>query len=112
MVGEFLRLLNQGRLRDVRLGRGRRTSERAVGDAARPGEVDGAPPSVRGPVQDEVGRRPEGAPVRPPFARHTGTVLRTHRPCGASGVTGDVRAPDRPDKRMVGGERDAAGCSA
>ncbi|MFJ8650064.1 hypothetical protein ACIRNI_28615 [Streptomyces sp. NPDC093546] len=36
----------------------------------------------------------------------------THRPCGASGVTGDVRAPDRPDKRMAGGERDAAGYSA
>lgn len=46
-----------------------------------------------------------------PFARHVGTVLRTHRPCGGSGVTGDVRAPDRPDKRMVGGEGDAAGCS-
>lgn len=41
-----------------------------------------------------------------------GTVLRTHRPSGASGVTADVRAHDRPDKRMVGGERDAAGCSA
>ena len=48
----------------------------------------------------------------PPFARHAGTVVRTHRPCGASGVTGDVRAPDRADKRMAGGERDAAGCSA
>ncbi len=41
-----------------------------------------------------------------------GTVLRIHRPSGASGVTADVRAPDRPDKRMVGAERDAAGCSA
>ncbi len=111
-VGWFLRLLNQGRLRDVRLGRGRRTSESAVGDAGRPGEVDGVPPSVRSPVQDEAGRRPEGAPVRPPFARHAGTVLRTHRPSGASGVTADVRAPNRPDKRMVGGERDAAGYSA
>jgi hypothetical protein len=29
-----------------------------------------------------------------------------------AGVTADVRAPKRPDKRMVGGERDAAGCSA
>ncbi|MFF3897649.1 transposase family protein [Streptomyces sp. NPDC001812] len=92
-VGEFRHLPNQGRLRDVRLGPGRRTGERAVGDAGRPGEVDGAPPSVRGPVRDEAGRRPEGAPVRPPFARPVGTVLRTHRPCGASGVTGDVRAP-------------------
>ena len=41
-----------------------------------------------------------------------GTVLRTHRPSGASGVTADVRARNRPDKRMVGGERHAAGCSA
>jgi len=55
--------------------------------------ADGVSPSVRDPVQDEAGRRPEGAPVRPSFARHAGTVLRTHRPCGASGVTGDVRAP-------------------
>ncbi|AXE76388.1 hypothetical protein C5746_04885 [Streptomyces atratus] len=35
-VGEFLRLLNQGRLRDVRLGRGRRTGERAAAMPAGP----------------------------------------------------------------------------
>ncbi|MFE9127341.1 hypothetical protein ACFYOF_18310 [Streptomyces sp. NPDC007148] len=31
---------------------------------------------------------------------------------GASGATGDVRAPDRPDNRMAGCEGNAAGCSA
>lgn len=110
-VGEFLRLLNQGRLRDIRLGRGRRTSENAVGDAGRPGEVDGVPPSVRGPVTDEAGRRPKGAPVRPSFARHAGTELPTSPPMRRVRHHADV-AP--PTVRINGwwGERDAAGCSA
>lgn len=92
-VGEFLRLLNQGRLRDVRLGRGRRTSENAVGDAGRPGEVDGVPPSVRGPVTDEAGRRPKGAPVRPSFARQAGTELPTSPPMRRVRHHADVAPP-------------------
>jgi hypothetical protein len=90
----FISLLHQDRLRDVRPGRGRGIGERALGDVGRPREVDGVPPSVRGPVRDEAGRRPEGAPVRPPSASHAGTVLLTHRPSGASGVTAEVRTPN------------------
>ncbi|MEV8626436.1 hypothetical protein [Streptomyces sp. NPDC051079] len=34
-AGEVFRLLEEGRLREIRLGRGRRTSERAVGKLVR-----------------------------------------------------------------------------